>query len=274
VRDPPSLARACAGVEWVINCAAVVRVGRRRYAYHKAVNERGAGNVALAAKVAGARLVHVSTVDALGYGTRDHPADELRPPDKEVWVPYVVTKRQGDRRILAELDSGLDAVIVHPAYILGPWDWKPSSGRILLQIARGRALAAPPGGNDFCHVEDVAAGVLAAAEKGVIGERYILGGEALSYREAFELFARVTGGRPPRFDASARLVKLAGLAGDVVGLVRRREPDVNSATALLSCLPHHFTDRKARERLGYTSRPAEEAARDAWAWLRAHGYAK
>jgi dihydroflavonol-4-reductase len=251
----------------------VVQIGRRGFALQKAVNAKGAGIVARAARTTGARLVHVSSVDALGYGTREDPADELHRPADDVWIPYVVTKRQGDKLVLAELDAGLHAVLVHPAYMLGPWDWKPSSGRLLLAVARGAAVAAPPGGNDFCHVEDVARGVLAAAERGVIGERYILGGEALNYREAFELFARVTGGRPPRFTASRRMTRLAGRLGDVLGFLRRREPDVNSGTALLSCLPHHFTDRKARERLGYASRPAEAAARDAWEWFKAYGYA-
>jgi dihydroflavonol-4-reductase len=273
VRDPASVERACAGVELVINCAGIVQVGRRSFAHHKAVNAKGAGVVARASRSAGARLVHVSSVDALGFGTREDPADEFRPPRDDVWVPYVVTKRQGDKLVLAELDFGLDAVLVHPAFTLGPWDWKPSSGRLVLRIARGHAIAAPPGGNDFCHVEDVANGVLAAAERGVIGERYILGGEALSYREAFELIARVTGARPPRFTAPAGVVRAIGLAGDFLGLVRRIEPDVNSGTALMSCLPHHFTDLKARDRLGYAPRPAIEAVRDAWEWFKAYGYA-
>jgi dihydroflavonol-4-reductase len=272
VRDPASIARACAGMELVINCAGVVQVGRRDYAYHRAVNAKGAGVVAMAASIAGAHLVHVSTVDALGFGTLEDPADEFRPPREDMWIPYALTKRRGDRLVLEELDVGLHAVLVHPVYMLGPWDWKPSSGRLLLAVARGRGVVAPPGGNDFCHVEDVARGVLLAAEKGVNGERYVLGGEALSYREAFELFARVTGARAPRFTAPAPLVRMAGLAGDLWGLLRRREGDLNSATALMSCLPHHFTDRKARERLGYAARPAAEAAKDAWQWFKAYGY--
>lgn len=274
LRDPSSVASAVRGAHRVIHAAGRVHIGRRGRGELEAVNADGAAHVARACREAGVRMVHVSSVDALGFGTREEPADEETPPLDGLRVPYVVTKRRGDALVRRELDAGLDAVFVHPGYLLGPWDWKPSSGRMLLQVARGKALVAPPGGNDFCHVEDVASGTLAAAEHGAPGERFILGGEALSYREAFDLFARVTGARPPRLTAPTPLVRLAGVAGDVWGALAGREPDVNSASALMSCLPHHFTDLKARTVLGYAPRPAEAAARDAWDWFRAHGYAR
>ena len=76
--------------------------------------------------------------------------------------PYVVTKRQAEEAVLRECDLGLDGVIVNPVFMLGPWDWKPSSGRMLVEVASGKGLFAPPGGNDFVDVRDVAAGILSA----------------------------------------------------------------------------------------------------------------
>jgi dihydroflavonol-4-reductase len=275
VRDPTSLSAAVAGVEVVYHSAGRVQIGTRNLSELRAVNAAGAANVARACRRAGGRLLHVSSVDALGFGTRESPADESQ-PRHHVAVPYVMSKREADDLVTHEAELGLDVVFVHPAYLLGPWDWKPSSGRMLLEVARGKALAAPPGGNDFCHVQDVARGVIAAAQQGESGEHFILGGEALSYREAFELFARVTGGTRPRFTAPRPLVMLVGLAGTLWSYPRSpsREPDVNSGSARLSCLPHHFTDRKARERLGYSNRGAEAAAKDAWEWFVKHGYAR
>ena len=75
-----------------------------------------------------------------------------------------------------EVASGLDAVIVNPAYMIGPWDWKPSSGRMLLEVARNRGLVAPLGTNNYCDVRDVAEGILTAADRGATGRRYISGG--------------------------------------------------------------------------------------------------
>uniref|UniRef100_UPI0034D652A6 NAD-dependent epimerase/dehydratase family protein n=1 Tax=Enterobacter hormaechei TaxID=158836 RepID=UPI0034D652A6 len=82
--------------------------------------------------------------------------------------------------VLAEAARGLDAVIVHPGFLLGPWDWKPSSGQLVLAVARAPLALAPAGSNDFCHAEDVADGVLAAARHAPAGSRYVLSGEALT----------------------------------------------------------------------------------------------
>lgn len=273
VRDEAVVREAVRDVDRVFHAAARVRVGLRGLHQFRATNVRGTENVARAVQTAGVRMVHVSSVDALGWGTADHPADEDSPPGPDHGVPYVISKREAEATVLALVESGLDAVIVNPAYLLGPWDWKPSSGRMLLEVARGRALLAPPGGNDFCHVEAVAEGVVAAAERGRRGRRYILGGEALPYREAWALFAHVTGGRAPLGVAPAPLVQALGLLGDAAGAVVGREPDVNSGSARLAVRPHHFSSRRAVAELGYRPVGAARAAADAWEWFREHGYA-
>jgi dihydroflavonol-4-reductase len=272
VRDPRSVERALAGVELVYHCAALVAVGTGGLSDFRAVNVGGTGSVARAARASGARIVHVSSVDALGYGTRDRPATEETPPDSFIAVPYVITKREAELAVLKQAALGLDAVIVNPVFVLGPWDWKPSSGRMLLEIARGAGRLAPPGGNDFAHAEDVAAGVVRAAERGRSGERYILGGEALSYREAFAAFAEVTAGPRPIATVPGVVARSVGWGGTAIGWLTGREPALNAASAALGCLPHHFDDAKARGELGYRSRSARAAARDAWSWLTELGY--
>lgn len=272
VRDLESLRAACQGVARVVHAAARVHIGWSGLKLQQAVNVEGSGNVALAAREAGARMVHVSSVDALGFGTRDAPADEETPPNGHVHCPYVVTKRAAEQCVLEQVRQGLDAVIVNPAYMLGPWDWKPSSGRMLLAVARGRGLFAPPGGNDFCDVRDVASGTLAAAERGLVGRRYILSGESLSYLEAWRVFAEVTGGRPPIRRLRRVVVRAIGMAGDVWGRLSGSEPDVNSAAAAISTQAHHFSSQRARAELGYLPRGAREAAAAAWEWFKQHGY--
>ena len=272
IRDPRALRRAVNGAGRVFHAAAKVHIGRKGWDEHRAVNVDGTIALARLANEAGARFVHVSSVDCLGWGTKRRPADEGSPANAGADIPYVSTKREAEAALLAEIRRGLDAVIVNPAYLLGPWDWKPSSGRMLLHVARGLGTIAPPGGNDFCHVEDVAEGILAAARRGETGERYILAGESLSYREAWTIFAEVAGRRAPMATAPAWLILWAGAAGDVWGATTGREPDVNSASALMSTLPHHFSSDRARSELGYRSRPAREAAIDALRWFRDHDY--
>src|SRR5262249_116582 len=152
--------------------------------------------------------------DALGVRTLEQASDENTAPSGEVPCPYVVTKREAERVVLERVAKGLDAVIVNPGFMLGPWDWKPSSGRMLLKIATGWALVAPPGANSYCDVRDVAEGIVAALERGRKGQRYILAGQTLTYMEALRIFARITGQRPPFRIARKVTVKLVGCVGD------------------------------------------------------------
>jgi dihydroflavonol-4-reductase len=175
--------------------------------------------------------------------------------------------------VLDEVAAGLDATIVNPAYMIGPWDWKPSSGRMLLEVARNRALFAPLGKNNFCDVRDVAAGVLAAAERGVTGRRYILGGERLSYFQAWRVFARVTRAIPPLFPAGPLIRFAAGRCGDLWAKWTGHEGDINSAVTTSSAQSRNFQSTRAERELGYRSRPLAESAADAWQWFRENGYA-
>lgn len=271
--DAAGLDAAFGGARVVVHAAAMVHCGWRHLDEMTAANVAGTRAVAAAARRVGARLVHVSSVDAIGLRPDGLPADEDTPPGVMPECPYVVTKREAERAVREEIGRGLDAVIVNPAYMLGPWDWKPSSGRMLLEVGAGKGLFAPPGGNDFVDVRDVAAGILAAAERGTPGRRYILGGHSLTYLDAWRLFARVAGRMQPLGTAPAALVRVAGMAGDLASLFVRRELPVNSAATTMSMLRHHFSSRRAETELGYTYRALDATVTDAWGWFVDRGYA-
>lgn len=274
LEDEAALARAANGAACVIHAAAMVHCGWRHQEEMRRANVDGAQSVARAARRAGARLVHVSSVDAIGLRADGEPADEETPPGGMPECPYVVTKREAEAVVLAEVDRGLDAVIVNPGYMIGPWDWRPSSGRMLLEVASGRGLFAPPGSNDFVDVRDVTAGILAALARGRTGRRYILGGHGLSYLEAWRVFARVTGRMPPLGFAPRGAVRIAGWVGDLAAAFVHREPVVNSAATTMSMLAHNFSCRRAEAELGYHYRPLEQAVQDAWNWFLERGYAR
>ena len=272
--DEHALQRAIDGAAAVVHSAALVHCGWRHREEMHAANVDGARRVARAARRAGARMVHVSSVDAIGLTRDGSPADEETPPGGMPECPYVVTKREAERAVLEEVEQGLDAVIVNPVYMIGPWDWKPSSGRMLLEVGAGKGLFAPPGANDFVDVRDVAAGVLAALEKGRTGRRYILGGHSLSYLEAWRFFARAAGRMQPLGVAPRAAVRIAGWVGDMASLFTRRELPVNSAAATMSMLPHNFSSARAQVELGYSFRPFDTTVADAWGWFVDHGYAR
>jgi dihydroflavonol-4-reductase len=273
VTDAAAVRRAVAGARTVIHSAAMVHVGWRMLDEMRRVNVEGTRFVAEASRTTGARLVQVSSVNALGLTGDGSPADEETPFGNTVECPYVVTKREAERVVLDEVDRGLDAVIVNPVFMLGAWDWKPSSGRMLLEVAQGKGLFAPPGSQHFGDVRDIAAAIATAGDRGARGRRYILGGHHLSFLEAWTLFARVTGRRPPRAAAPPPLVRLAGRVGDLIGHCVGREGPLNSAAATMSLLRQHFSSERARTELGYSQRPLEDTVEHAWRWFVDHGYA-
>lgn len=274
VMDPDAVGRAVAGARVVVHSAAMVHIGWSRLAEMRRVNVEGSRVVASAARRAGARLVHVSSVNALGLTADGSPTDEETPFGNTVECPYVVTKREAEQVVLEEVGRGLDAVILNPVFMLGPWDWKASSGRMLLEIAQGRGLLAPPGSQHFGDVRDVAAAILAAMTAGACGRRYILGGHHLRFVDAWTVFARVAGSRPPRGVAPSPVVRLAGRLGDLLSGCVGREGPLNSAAANMSLLRQDFSSERAMAELGYRIRPLEESVRDCWQWFLDHGYAR
>jgi dihydroflavonol-4-reductase len=273
--SPQALHALVSGVDLVVHAAAAVWVGRTRVAELERVNVAGTAAVCAAARAGGVRrLVHVSSVDALGIGSWDAPGDEDTPPNLgHLGCAYVDTKRRAEAEVLAAVAGGLDAVIVNPAYLLGPWDIRPTSGRMLLAIGAGRAILAPGGGNCFVDVRSVARGVLVAGARGVTGRRYVLGGENLTYLDAWRRFAALLGVRGPVGVVPHGLSRWAGAMGQLWTAAGRPEPEINPMTVAMGELPHYFSSRRAEEELGWVADPLDDAVRDAWTWFRAQGYA-
>lgn len=274
VCDAASVRRAVEGVERVVHCAGFVRIGWTKLEEGRQINVVGSRNVAQAARAVGARLAHISTINGLGLGAAAMPANEEL-PYSAAYVPctYVVTKREAELAVLEEVEKGLHGVIASPGFMIGPWDWKPSSGKMILEVARRSPPVSPWGGVSVCDARDVAAGVLAALERGKVGHRYILAGQNMLYFELWSLIASITGGRAPRLRAGPMLPYLAGKFGDWWGALRGREGEVNSAAVAMSGRFLYCASSRAKDELGYRSRPPEQSIADAWAWFKRHGYA-
>jgi dihydroflavonol-4-reductase len=273
VRNPQQVRRACEGVDAVVHSAGYVQIGWTGADLARDINVGGSRHVAEAARLAGARMVHVSSVDALGVGSPKQPADEETPPGGKIECPYVVTKREAERVVLDAVKQGLDAVIVNPGFMIGPWDWKPSSGRMLLAVAERYTPVAPKGGMTLCDPRDVAAGVIASLDHGVTGRRYVLGGHCMTYFDAWRLFAEVSGAKGPWLRAGPVMRVAAGAATDLWTWVTGKEPEVNSAAIRMSNLFHFYSSARAESELGYRCRPPRESVAAAWQWFQQHGYA-
>ena len=263
VTDPVSVREAMDGVEVVYHVAAVVAFGPAARGDLRAVNVRGTAAVVDAALDAGVgRLVHTSSIAALGRGGRggvtDEAAEWTASPSN---TAYAVSKRDAEREVARAVAEGLDAVTVNPALVFGPGA-RPDegTGRIVTRVAAGGVPLAPPGGTAVVDVADVAAGLRAACARGGAGERYVLASEDLSWTAILGLLARALGTAPPRAVVPPALLRLAGALGSLGGALTRSEPALTRATAHAAAETHRYANDKAVRELGVSFRPFTETA--------------
>jgi len=273
--DPESLRAAVSGVQQVLHCAAFIDVEGREEPLMHAVNVEGTRCLLEASMAAGVeRFVHVSTVHTLNPIPKDQPLTETRPlNDGPGAHPYERTKSLGELEVLKAVEKGLHAVIVNPTGIIGPHDYKPSRmGAVLLQLSRGELPALVHGGYNWVDVRDVSDTIIRAAEKGRVGERYLVGGRWMGLPELAELARPHMSSPPPRFSVPLWMAWV-GVPFSVTWAWIRRERPLFSAGSM-HMLTHQCRDvssDKAIEELGHSARPIEETLADTFDWFREHG---
>lgn len=274
ITDAASLPPALAGIDGVFHAAATVSFWRGTRAEQYRVNVEGTRNVAAAALAAGVRrLVHTSSIAAIGVSPDGRPVDETFAFNGQPFdIGYLITKNLAEAEIKAAVARGLDAVIVNPATVLGPGDWNFHGGRMIRDLYHGKIPFYTGGGCAVVDVADVVQGHVAAFEKGRTGERYILAAENLSYQAMFETIAREVGRRPPYGRAPRFLVRLTGALADAwAGLVSRREPFLTRDLAVMGELFMYFDAAKAAREFGLTWIPFAESVRRTFRWYQENG---
>jgi dihydroflavonol-4-reductase len=277
MEDPRSLAGAVAGCRYVYHVAADYRIWVPDPAPMFRANVDGTRDLLTAALEAGAeRVVYTSSVATLGL-VPDGSADEETPSSIDDMIgPYKRSKFAAEE-VVRELvrERGLPVVIVNPSTQVGPGDIKPTpTGRLIVEAARGQMPAFVDTGLNIVHVDDVAEGHLAAAEKGRIGERYILGGENMALAEILAEVAQAVGRRPPWLRVPHGVLFPVAIGAELAARVTGRDPFVTLDGVRMSRKKMYFTSEKASHELGYAPRPAREAIADAVRWFEANGYLK
>jgi dihydroflavonol-4-reductase len=277
MEDPRSLVRAATGCRYVYHVAADYRIWVPDPAPMFRANVEGTRDLLTAALEAGAeRVVYTSSVATLGL-VAGGSADEETPSSIDDMIgPYKRSKFAAEE-VVRELvrERGLPVVIVNPSTPVGPGDIKPTpTGRLIVEAARGQMPAFVDTGLNIVHVDDVAEGHLAAAEKGRIGERYILGGENMALAEILAEVARAVGRRPPWLRVPHGVLFPVAIGAELAARVTGRDPFVTLDGVRMSRKKMYFTSEKASHELGYASRPAREAIADAVRWFAANGYLK
>lgn len=271
--NPSDVNMAVSDVDLVVHAAAIAHIGWTKMEASRQINVEATRLLAEAARRKHVRMIHVSSVDALAAMVGDSVGNEEQLEPSCPPCAYVVTKRESEVVFLAEVERGLDGLIINPGFMMGPWDWKPSSGKMMLSLYKiPFLLYVPAGGCSLVDVRDVAAGIISASQYGRTGERYILAGTNLSYLEIWSLMAKAMKKGPPRIDMPDWMAVATGKVGDFLSKLARRELDVNSAMMAMGQINHWYSSDKANKELGYRFGDAEVAVFDAWDWFQQHDY--
>ncbi|MBV9076453.1 MAG: NAD-dependent epimerase/dehydratase family protein [Methylobacteriaceae bacterium] len=270
LREPATLGPALAGTRYLFHVAADYRLWARNPDELIRTNRDGTVALMEAALCAGVeRIVYTSSVATLQPG-----GDERRPLSEAAAIGMYKRSKVAAERAVERLvaERGLPAVIVNPSTPIGPRDIKPTpTGRVIVEAASGRLPGYVDTGLNLVHVDDVAAGHLLALERGRVGERYILGGEDVLLSQMLADIAGLVDRRAPTLRFPRRAIWPVAVAAEALAQVTGREPLVTRDALRMARYHMFFDDAKAREELGYTSRPYREALADAIAWFKQAG---
>jgi len=274
VREYSSLLPAFAGADLVYHLAGVITISEGQARLLHEVNVLGARNVARACLEAGVRrLVYTSSVHALEEPPHGVPlceTTEFRPEALD--GDYARSKARASIEIRKSIEQGLDAVMVFPSGIIGPYDFRLSEmGHLFTDFARGRLAAYVDGAYDFVDVRDVVAGLLLAAERGRAGEGYILSGERISVRGLLNLLEQVTGVRARARRIPFWLARFAAWFAPAYYRLRHAKPRFTSYSLRVLASNCLMSSAKAARELGYRPRPLKETVRNSIEWFVATG---
>ena len=274
VTDLGSLRTATKGCKQVVHAAGIVSYLSKNKARQEAVNHQGTRNVLDAAAFADAdRVLLTSSIAALGYLPEGEIGDEETPWN---WGPYKLgyfdTKYAAERLVLG--DTRLEGVAVNPGITLGHSDVNHNGGRILLQVHNGGPLGLPTGATTVASLDDVVQGHLAALDRGVSGERYVLGGHTPSWAELFQAAAEVVGKPAPSRMIPKWVLKLAGGAALLKGQFTGQEPPLTPALAEVTAKNRRYSSAKAIRELGYAPKPLAHGLEQCWRWYKDNGHVR
>jgi dihydroflavonol-4-reductase len=277
VLDRALMEKSMRGCDWCFHVAASYHLWLRDYRPMYAANVDGTRNVLRAAGAAGCRrVVYTSTVRCIGLPREID--GEVRPTDESTPVSaaqmknhYKRSKWQAEQVALELAREGLPVVIVNPSAPVGPFDVKPTpTGKIIVDFMNRKMPAYLDTGLNWVHVRDVAAGEILAAEKGRVGERYILGNADGNWtlRATFEALEELTGVPAPKFRVPYAVALLAAYGDEAASAITGKPPKAPLAGVRMARYKMYFNPAKAISELGLPQTPVLQAFMDAVEWFR------
>jgi dihydroflavonol-4-reductase len=275
ILDPKTVDFAVSRQEYVIHAAASTQVYPARSPYIREVNVQGTMHVIQAClKHDVKRLIHVGTANSFAPGSIHHPGNEEGAfTGFRYGLDYIDSKYEAQQQVLAAVQKrSLRALVVNPAFMIGPYDTKPSSGALLLALVQGRIPGYAPGSKSYIPVKDAAVAIANAIILGRIGQCYILSNISMRHKEALKMMAETMGVTPPQWALPASLVKLCGTLASWKGRFSGKVPGLTRELAMISCGDHCYSGDKARKELLLPCSDFRSAIAECFEWFRQHNY--
>jgi dihydroflavonol-4-reductase len=273
--DAASVANAMRDCHHVFHVAADYRLWAKDPQELYRNNVEGTKNVLAAAAALGTqRVIYTSTVGCIGMDSSTNSNEASPVSLDDMTGHYKRSKFLAEQEALRAAQQGLPVVIVNPTAPIGGHDFKPTpTGRMVVDFLKGRMPAYIDTGLNVVDVRDVASGHLLAAERGVPGQRYILGSENLTLRQILELLARITGRRGPLMAIPHPIAWLAGAVSTGLAELTGKDPAVPLEAVRMAKKRMWVSHVKAQQELGFQPGPARAALEEACQWFLQQGYA-
>ncbi len=274
LRDAASLDRALAGVQRVFHVAADYRLWSKRSQDIYDSNVGGTKNLLEAAKRAGVeQFIYTSTVATIAVDRPEHPNEFTDAKLDEMVGHYKRSKWLAEREVLHAAKQGFPAVVAMPTTPVGPWDWKPTpTGKIILDFLNGKMPGYVETGLNFVGVEECAAGHILVSEKGVIGERYLLGAENLTLKGVLDILSETTGLPAPSLKIPHGLALGVAYAETAFSRLIGREPQIPVEGVKIAQHMMFVDCSRAKRELAFQAGPVATAFERAVRWYEANGY--
>lgn len=275
ILDTNSINKLIAGSEYVIHLAAFISITGDKNGKVFNINTQGTQNICEACiKYNIKRLIHFSSIHSFKAEPFDAILDETRESVGRKALAYDISKAKAESIVKEYVKKGLNAVILNPTSIIGPYDFKPSlMGSVLLKLFKGQLPALVSGGYDFVDVRDVAMAALLAIEKGRNGENYLLSGTWKKISELAAIAENISGVSAPRFTCPHWLAIISLPFLNLHARAKSSQPlYTKESLDVLRKAHRNISSQKATTELGFQSRPLEETIKDTLDWFTQNKY--
>ncbi len=270
ILDKESLEAAVQEYDVVIHAAAITDYWPSRSQRIWDVNIEGTRNIVDAVKKFNiGRLIYIGSGSSINApGTEQHKKHNLPFTGAKYGLDYIDSKYIALQLVLDKArQDGLPALAILPTFMIGPYDSLPTSGKLILALAKQKLKFYTGGGRNFVHVRDVATAIANSIEMGSTGKYYITGNENLTYREFFEKATSVIGVSPPPYKLSDNIIKFVGLLGSMKGELLGKKPIITYPTSKIACDKLYISSDDAVEELNMPQTSVETAIKECFEWM-------